>query len=144
MTVRNDLFMNVAKDAVYHQRQHIQNLQVAKTVMPMSCQVFKALKRYCALLIRPAVAAALQDELQALVLQIDQYLDNLQSEFEYRAQVQACLSLLPASCLPCCLPAMLSACHVACLPSCLPCCLPAILPACHTACLPSHQQVSHL
>ena len=50
-------------------------------------QVFKALKRYSGLLCRPAIAAALQDELLAVVQQIDQYLDSIQSSFEQRAQV---------------------------------------------------------
>ncbi len=50
-------------------------------------QVFKALKRYQGLLCRPAIAAALQDELLAVVQQIDQYLDSIQSSFEQRAQV---------------------------------------------------------
>ncbi|DBA90074.1 TPA: hypothetical protein ACH3X2_004335 [Trebouxia sp. C0005] len=49
-------------------------------------QVFKALKRYSGLLCRPAIAAALQDELLAVVQQIDQYLDSIQSSFEQRAQ----------------------------------------------------------
>ena len=47
-----------------------------------------ALKRYSGLLRRPAIAALLQDELQAVVQQIDQYLDSIQSSFEYRAQVR--------------------------------------------------------
>ena len=50
-------------------------------------QVFKALKRYSGLLCRPAIAAALQGELLAVVQQIDQYLDSIQSSFEQRAQV---------------------------------------------------------
>ena len=50
-------------------------------------QVFKALKRYSGLLCRSAIAAALQDELLAVVQQIDQYLDSIQSSFEQRAQV---------------------------------------------------------
>ncbi len=59
-------------------------------------QVFKALKRYSGLLCRPAIAAALQDELQAVVQQIDLYLDSIQSSFESRAQV--CLQQILTLC----------------------------------------------
>ena len=66
----------------------------------MLCQVFKSLKRYSGLLGRPAVAAAVQKELQALVLQIDQYLDNIQSDFEHRAQVCTAVCYANFACLP--------------------------------------------
>ena len=112
---------------------HNQHLKVITSVMSTRCQVFKALKRYSALLIRPAVAAALQEDLQALVQQIDHYLDNLQSEFEHRAQVHS-LSASPA-CLPACfMLAILPACLPVNLIGCLPVtCLP--LPACSPKCL---------
>ena len=67
-------------------------------LLTLQClQVFIAMKRFSGLLSRSAVAAALQDELQALVLQIDQYIDSLQSDFEQRAQVGDDQYDLPAS-----------------------------------------------
>ncbi|KAL3130926.1 hypothetical protein ABBQ38_000251 [Trebouxia sp. C0009 RCD-2024] len=63
-----------------------QHADRASTAAIQPSQVFKSLKRYAGLLSRPAVAAALQKELQALVQQIDLYLDNIQAEFEHRAQ----------------------------------------------------------
>ena len=124
-------------------------------------QVFKSLKRYSGLLARPAVAAAVQKELQALVLQIDQYLDNIQSDFEHRAQVCTAVCYAQSACLPASLwslarllltiavcmtairqllrlPAGLSACS----PANLVVCLSACLPASPFVCLPACQPVS--
>ena len=64
------------------------------------CQVFQSLKRWSGLLGRPAVAAAVQKELQALVLQIDQYLENIQSDVEHRAQVCTAVCYTDFACLP--------------------------------------------
>lgn len=50
-------------------------------------QAFTALKRFSGLLRRQNVTGALQDELLALVQQLDNYLGSLQADFEHRSQV---------------------------------------------------------
>lgn len=58
-------------------------------------QAFTSLKRFSGLLGRPNIVALLQDELQAVVHQIDEYLGKLQSDLDQRSQVsQLCPRLL--------------------------------------------------